>query len=158
MSWDDAKKFCNVLNHLKASELPPGYHFDLPTEAQWEFACRGGTLSRGFRFSGGNNLGKLGWSSENSADGTHPVGKKQPNELGLYDMSGNVWEWCRDWYGDYGGDATDPKGPNDGWKRVYRGGGCDRRARYCRVAGRDGVEPSSRRINLGFRLALVRVP
>ncbi len=158
VSWDDAMAFCKKLND--AGLAPAGWHFDLPTEAQWEYAARGGNgnRSQGFRYSGGDKLDEVAWHHNNSNGETHPVGKKKPNELGLFDMSGNAWEWCSDWYGAYGGDATDPVGPKSGEDRVRRGGSWDSGASICRVAFRGGDVPTSRDGLLGFRVALVRVP
>jgi len=164
VSWDDAKKFCNKLNELCAGKLPRGYHFDLPTEAQWEYACRAGTttaLNNGKNLTSEEgacpNLDEFGWYDENSDSSTHPVGKKRPNAWGLYDMHGNVREWCSDWYGPYSGNATDPSGPASGSLRVYRGGGWISGARRCRSARRDCDVPRLQDSDLGFRLALVPV-
>ena len=157
ISWDEAKEFCERLNNDASIHCPSGYRFDLPTEAQWEYAARGGKGNRGFVYSGSNNLGEVAWYGDNSGRETHPVGGKKPNALGLYDMSGNVWEWCRDWHGPYGDDATNPTGPQSGRIRVGRGGGWDTNARFCRAALRGRFTPSFRFNDLGFRLALVRV-
>ena len=127
--------------------------FALPTETQWEFAARGGNKSRGYKYSGSNYIGDVAWYDNNSK--THPVAQKQPTELGLYDMSGNVWEWCRDWYGGYSSSSqTNPIGPTNGSLRVYRGGSWSYSARHCLVSDRSGY-PSAGSIYLGFRLALV---
>ncbi len=109
VSWDDCQKFIRRIN------AATGKQFRLPTEAEWEYAARGGNQSKGYKYSGSNNLDKVAWYGEDWETGsTHPVGKKQPNELGLYDMSGNVWEWCADWYGDYSSEAqTNPTGPRE---------------------------------------------
>ena len=164
VSWDDAKKFCNRLNVLYAGKLPKGYCFDLPTEAQWEYACRAGTntaLNSGRDLTSEegtcSNLDEVGWYGENSGETTHAVGRKRPNAWGIYDMHGNVWEWCRDWYGDYNGDATDPTGPVSGSRRVGRGGSWILNAKFCRSAVRGLSDPGGRGGNLGFRLALVPV-
>ncbi len=157
ISWEDAKEFCERLNRDASIPRPKGYRFDLPTEAQWEYAARGGDRSRGFQYSGGDNPNEVAWHLGNADGAPHPVGQKCPNELGLCDMSGNVWEWCRDWYGEYQGEATDPEGPDAGWERVYRGGGWCSDALSCRAAYRVGFTPSTRYNGLGFRLALVRV-
>ena len=167
--------FCRKLNELCKGKLPNGYSFSLPTEAQWEYAARGGRKSGYFTYSGSNNCDMVAWYYENSGNSrlddnnwnynklggngnsTHPVGRKQANELGLYDMSGNVKEWCLDWYGDYGGDATDPKGAASGSDRVCRGGSWDSFARHCRSARRNRFYPSLRDSRLGFRLALAPV-
>ena len=121
VSWNDAMAFCRKLNEMGLA--PAGWKFTLPTEAQWEYAARGGNRSRGFVYAGGNDIGEVAWYIGNSGYKTHPVVTRRANELGLYDMSGNVWEWCLDWYGSYGGDTTDPAGPSTGSLRVYRGGG-----------------------------------
>lgn len=120
VSWNDCQVFLEKLNAILKSE---GFRFVLPTEAQWEFAARGGTKSRGTDYSGSNSLDEVAWYNGNSDSNTHPVKEKKANELGLYDMSGNVWEWCSDWYGDYpSGSVTDPTGPASGGFRVSRGG------------------------------------
>jgi len=166
VSWYEAKLFCNKLNKLFfAGKLPKGYCFDLPTEAQWEYACRAGTttaLNNGKDLTSESgdcpNLDEVGWYGKDSGETTHAVGRTRPNAWGLYDMHGNVWEWCRDWYGDYGGDAVDPAGPASGSVRVYRGGGWSGIARYCRSADRENFDgPGNRNGNRGFRLALVPV-
>ena len=149
VSWNDCKKFISKLNSLT------GQHFRLPTEAEWEFAARGGNKSQHFKYSGSNSIDRVAWYDRNSDGETHPVGKKDANELGLYDMSGNVWEWCEDWYGDYSSSPqTNPKGPNDGSYRVNRGGSWNFSAGDCRVSGRGSNTPGDRYGSLGFRLAL----
>ena len=149
VSWNDCKKFISKLNSLT------GQHFRLPTEAEWEFAARGGNKSQHFKYSGSNSIDRVAWYDGNSGKKTHPVGSKDANELGLYDMSGNVWEWCEDWLGDYSSSPqTNPKGPNDGSIRVDRGGSWCNGARDCRVSDRDGSTPGDRDDILGFRLAL----
>ncbi|MCR4919536.1 MAG: formylglycine-generating enzyme family protein, partial [Prevotella sp.] len=132
------------------------HNFRLPTEAEWEFAARGGCFPQGYIYSGSNNIDDVCGYSGNSGDQTHHEVKTLfPNELGLYDMSGNVMEWCQDWwYGGYSGSAqTDPTGPSSGSDRVYRGGCFRHSESYCRVTYRDGYSPSSTSGNLGFRLA-----
>ena len=130
-----------------------GLNFKLPTEAQWEYAARGGNLSKGYKYSGSNNLGEVGWYGCNSGTYTHRLGEKQPNELGLYDMSGNVWEWCEDWSGVYSvTPQRDPLGATSGSNRVYRGGGWISVAWYCRVSIRNSGVPGDRYNYLGFRL------
>ena len=134
VKWIDCQEFINKLNELT------GAHFRLPTEAEWEFAARGGNQSNGYRYAGSNNLSQVAWYKSNSSSKTHPVGKKAPNELGIYDMSGNVWEWCNDWYaGVYPDEAqTNPAGPDSNeWDcKVYRGGGWEKEATFCRVSAR----------------------
>ncbi len=158
VSWDDCKAFCVKLNKLFAGNLPPGYRFDLPTEAQWEYVARGGNKSKGYQYSGSNDIATVAWYQDNSGSKPHPVGLgKTPNELGLYDMTGNVREWCRDQYER--GYARDPEflRGNKGSDRVSRGGSWNDNARYCRSWYRYCLVPTSRRGYLGFRLALVRV-
>ena len=149
VSWDDCQEFVRKLNQLT------GKNFRLPTEAEWEYAARGGSKSRGYKYSGSNTLGSVAWYADNSGKAAHPVGTKSSNELGLYDMSGNVWEWCQDWYGDYSSSPqTNPKGSNSGLYRVIRGGSWGFNARYCRVSYRDINTPSFRGDSLGLRLVL----
>ena len=149
VSWNDSQTFLRKLNAMT------GKNFRLPTEAEWEFAARGGNRSRGYQYSGSNVLSDVAWYDDNSGRKTHNVGTKAPNELGIYDMSGNVWEWCQDWYGDYHGySQTNPTGPSSGSLRVLRGGCWIIRARFCRVADRSHLTPDGRLIFLGFRLAL----
>jgi len=161
MSWNDAAAFCEKFNEMKRDTLTAGYHYTLPTEAQWEYACRAGTTTR---FSYGNDteysqLGSYAWNKANSSSKTHPVAEKLPNGLGLYDMHGNVWEWCLDWYGDYqGGSITDPQGPQSGPDRVYRGGCWRDSARLCRSANRNWNWPDLTYFGLGFRVALSPIP
>ena len=154
VSWDDAMQFCRKLTERErqAGHLPEGHEYTLPTEAQWEYACRAGTTGP---FAGNGDLDSMGWYNQNSGNTTHPVAQKQPNAWGLYDMHGNVWEWCRDWYGHYpGGSVTDPTGPSSGSDRVLRGGSWYSGAAYCRSADRYWFSPGDRYIILGFRLAL----
>ena len=148
VSWIDCQEFVEKLNRLT------GEQFRLPTEAEWEYAARGGNRSRGYKYAGSNNVDEVAWYMGNSGDNTYPVGQKKANELGLYDMSGNVWEWCNDWYGKYG-DApqTNPTGLATGSRRVGRVGSWCGSASYCRVSCRNDFTPSYRDDNLGFRLA-----
>ena len=148
VSWNDCQTFISRLNELT------GETFRLPTEAQWEYAARGGYKSKGYTYSGSNAIDDVAWYNYNSDRMTHPVKTKAPNELGIYDMSGNVWEWCSDWYGDYSSAAqTDPTGPATGYYRVGRGGSWDNDATYCRVAFRGNSTPTNRFSHLGLRLA-----
>ena len=158
VSWDYAMEFCRKLTEQEraAGRLPDGYAYTLPTEAQWEYACRAGTAGA---YSGIGYFDAMAWCDQNSGNTTHPVAQKQANAWGLYDMHGNVWEWCRDWHGDYpGGDATDPAGPSSGSDRVNRGGGWSNAAQNCRSALRLWYAPGIRSDNLGFRLALAPSP
>lgn len=152
VSWNDIQDFLQKLNHKT------GKNYRLPTEAEWEYAAMGGNKSRGFRFSGSNSIDDVAWYNHNSGYKTHPVGQKQSNELGLFDMSGNVWEWCSDWYGaDYYQikPTTNPQGPSAGPDRVNRGGSWRSDPQYCRPSYRGYYTPGERRTNLGFRLVLV---
>ena len=152
ISWNDCRAFIRKLNELT------GLQFKLPTEAQWEYAARGGKSSRGYKYSGPtDNLSTVAWYDGNSGNKTHPVGGKQANELGLYDMSGNVWEWCSDWYVEsyYSrSPQTDPTGPLGGSGRVLRGGSWFSYATGCRVANRSDGSVTYRNGNFGMRLAL----
>jgi formylglycine-generating enzyme required for sulfatase activity len=166
VSWYDAVEYCNRLS-LKEG-LTPAYRgsgdaivcdfnaggYRLPTEAEWEYAAKGGNKDYlSYEYSGGNSVGSVAWYNENSGRSTHPAGTKAPNSLGLYDMSGNVWEWCWDWYGSYsGGSQTDPSGASSGTGRVIRGGSWYNDAALARSAYRDIFTPSGRRDILGFRL------
>jgi formylglycine-generating enzyme required for sulfatase activity len=126
----------------------------LPTEAEWEYAARGGIKSKGYRYAGSNEIEAVAWYVGNS-DKTHPVGQKKPNELGIYDMTGNVWEWCSDWYGESyynSSPGNKPQGPDNGEFRVIRGGSCYHDAVYCLVAYRNIRYPDNRRNGGGFRL------
>ena len=132
-----------------------GKRFRLPTEAEWEYAARGGKKSCGYQYSGSNTLGDVAWYSDNSGKKTHAVGTKQPNELGIYDMTGNVWEWCQDWYGSYSSSPqTNPTGAVRGSCRVGRGGSWGNSARYCRSSYRGYITPGDRFNRLGLRLVL----
>ena len=154
VSWDDCQTFIEKLNSLLSNELG-GKRFALPTEAQWEFAARGGNKSKGYKYAGGNNIGDVAWYDDNSSM-SHPVAQKQPNELGLYDMSGNVSEWCQDWFGAYSSDAqTNPQGPADKEYRVIRGGSWSDIENDCRVSYRSIETPSEIDSSLGLRLCLL---
>jgi formylglycine-generating enzyme required for sulfatase activity len=152
VSWEDIQQFLTKLN------AKTGKVYRLPTEAEWEYAARGGSSGRGYKYSGSNNLDKVAWYRSNSRDKTHPVGRKKANELGLYDMSGNVGEWCSDdWHGNYTGAPTDGRAWIDSPRasnRVNRGGSWVDFSLFCRVSFRFYGAPSSRLSNLGFRLAL----
>ena len=153
VSCNDAMEFCKWLSRKT------GFDFRLPTEAEWEYAARGGNKSRGYKYSGSNSINDIAWygnlNSNTTANGkTHPIGTKSPNELGIYDMSGNVWEWCQDWYGNYSsGSQTNPTGPATGSRRVRRGGSWNSNAKGCRVSNRRSDNPGNRYNDLGFRLA-----
>ena len=150
VSWNDCQEFISRLNSLT------GRTFRLPTEAEWEYAARGGNKSRHFKYSGSDNIGNVAWYWDNSGYETHAVGTKSPNELGIYDMSGNVWEWCSDWYGDYSAGAqTNPQGPSSGSYRVLRGGSWSNNARDCRVSYRSSNGPNYGIKIFGLRLVLV---
>ena len=150
VSWDNVQEFIAKLNELT------GKKYALPTEAQWEYAARGGEKSKGYKYSGSNDLDEVAWYDSNSNNATNPVGMKAPNELGIYDMTGNVWEWCQDWYDEYSSDAQiDPVGSEDGSYRVFRGGSWFNDARRCRVSFRSETEPDNRYFYLGFRLVLL---
>jgi formylglycine-generating enzyme required for sulfatase activity len=150
VSWLDVQDFISKLNSRSG-----GARYRLPTEAEWEYAARGGSKSRGFEYAGGSNIDEVAWYDGNSGSKTRPVKGKKPNELGLYDMSGNVWEWCSDWYGDYpNGKKSDPTGPSSGSYRVDRGGGWSNNAGVCRAAYRGNGTPAGRLTHIGFRLAL----
>ncbi len=149
VSWNDAVAYCNWLSQTTSKK------YRLPTEAEWEYAARGGSLSQIFKYAGSHKLDEVGWYNDNSGDKTHAVGQKKANELGLYDLSGNVWEWCRDWFGNYSSNIqTIPIGPNSGSDRLVRGGSCTVSARDCRVSNRGVNSPTFRNSHLGFRLAL----
>ena len=149
VSWKDCQDFISKLNRIT------GKTFRLPTEAEWEYAARGGNKSRGYQYSGSNNLSDVAWYMDNSGDKTHAVGTKQPNELGIYDMSGNVWEWCQDWYGKYSSSSqVNPTGANSGSYRVKRGGSWEIIDWGCRSSYRYSSVPDFCGSNLGFRLFL----
>ncbi|MCQ2346437.1 MAG: SUMF1/EgtB/PvdO family nonheme iron enzyme [Paludibacteraceae bacterium] len=155
VSWDDCQTFISKLNSLLSSQLG-GRRFALPTEAQWEYAARGGKKSQGYMYAGGNSLSAVAWYDGNGSSSTHPVGTKSPNELGLHDMIGNVREWCQDWYGSYTGSSkTDPTGPSIGENRVTRGGSWDGSSWVCRVSFRSYTKPANHSNSLGFRLVLL---
>lgn len=155
VSWNDCQEFIRKLNAMT------GKSFRLPTEAEWEYAARGGYKSKGYKYAGSNVINSVSWYVENSYNkgsnhpdyATHEVGKKSPNELGLYDMSGNVREWCQDWYGNYSsGNQKDPKGPSYGTKRVIRGGSWLSPDSFSLITYRDSSEPDSNGGSFGLRL------
>ena len=147
--------YVDVLSFLTKLNSITGEQFRMPTEAEWEFAARGGNKSKGYAYSGSNTIDDVAWYGDNSNEKTHPVKTKAANELGIYDMSGNVWEWCSDWYGTYSSSAqVDPTGPTTGSLHVSRGGGWDDYATWCRCACRNGCIPSYRLNYFGVRLAL----
>ena len=149
VSWKDCQKFISKLNKMT------GRKFRLPTEAEWEYAARGGKKSRSYQYSGSSNISDVAWYDGNSGSKPHPVGTKQANELGIYDMSGNVYEWCSDWYGSYSSSSqTNPTGADSGSCRVFRGGCWINFARRCRLSYRDHNTPDERFYDLGLRLAL----
>jgi formylglycine-generating enzyme required for sulfatase activity len=151
VSWNDIQKFIEKLNQQT------GKRYRLPTEAEWEFTAHGGLKSNGYKFSGSNDVSSIAWYTFNSNHKTHPVGKKQPNELGVYDMSGNVWEYCNDWYRDNyysSSPSSNPTGPSSGSGRVLRGGSWEDFPIHCRVYDRNLNDPDFRDFGGGFRLVL----
>jgi formylglycine-generating enzyme required for sulfatase activity len=143
VSWIDVQRFIQRLNSLT------GQTFRLPTEAEWEYACRAGSAAERY-----GNVNEIAWYLGNADNQTHPVGAKRPNSWGVYDVLGNVWEWCRDWYGSYGsGSIINPAGASSGSKRVFRGGSWHFPVQYIRAAYRDRYDPDFKNYRLGFRLA-----
>jgi len=155
VSWNDAVEFCRKLSAVSA-EKAKGHRYRLPTEAEWEYACRAGSSTA---YSFGNDASRLsqfGWFNGNSESSAHPVGEKRPNAWGLHDMHGNVWEWCSDRFGEYRlGRVADPTGPSNGKDRVHRGGAWNIFARDCRSAFRRKVTPNGRGNDLGFRILCI---
>lgn len=151
VSWDDCQKFCRKLSERE------GRAYRLPTEAEWEFACRAETTTAYcYRDNAAKKLRYYAWYHHHADWRTHPVGVKKPNAWTLYDMHGNVWEWCQDWYGAYPtSPQTDPQGPSEGSSRVVRGGSWSRESWDCRSATRWGYQPESRHKMLGLRLVMV---
>jgi formylglycine-generating enzyme required for sulfatase activity len=165
VSWYDAVAFCNTLSAMEGlspaygikgttvSLLPKATGYRLPTEAEWEYAARGGAKAEGTVYAGSASLAEVAWYADNSGGTSHPVGQLKANALGLLDMSGNVWEWCYDWYGDYPTKAgVDPTGAASGSQRVIRGGSWDSNASYCSVSDRYYFVPGGRYKNIGFRV------
>jgi formylglycine-generating enzyme required for sulfatase activity len=153
VSWDDAVEFCRNLSELLA-EKKSGHVYRLPTETEWEYACRAGTTTKYSCGDSDSKLGDYAWYDKNSNNTTRPVGQKQPNPWGLYDIHGNVWEWCQDWYGDYpSGSVTDPTGLASGDRRMLRGGSFNSRTSYVHSAFRGSKQPGNRRLSDGFRPA-----
>ncbi len=150
VSWYDAQMFINKLNQLTEK------NYRLPTEAEWEYAAKGGNKSHGYKYAGSNNAMEVAWYDTLISHESHPVGKKLPNELGLYDMSGNVWQWCSDWFDEkyYStGPSNNPKGAASGASRSLRGGSWWGPLKDCRVANRDLYPPDSKDDDVGFRIA-----
>lgn len=158
VSYNDCLQFINSLNDILADELPDGCRFRLPTEAEWEFAARGGNASFvAHKYSGGNEIDQVAWYDANSNSSPSEVKKKTPNKLGLYDMSGNVYEWCSDWYSaDYykNSPLKNPQGPASGVQHVIRGGSWDLQSKYSRISLRNYASPGARGYSNGLRLAL----
>ena len=151
VSWDEAMEFCRLLSNKT------GRTYTLPTEAQWEYAARGGNKNEGAKYAGSNMIDAVAWYTDNSGSSTHIVGSKRANALGIYDMSGNVWEWCKDWYASsyVSYDTNNPVGPSSGSIRVNRGGSWSSSASHCRVAYRNNNSPGNRFNILGFRVVLL---
>ncbi|MGL4364467.1 MAG: formylglycine-generating enzyme family protein, partial [Bacteroidales bacterium] len=150
VSWNDCQKFIQRLNTLT------GKNFSLPTEAQWEYAARGGKFSKNTRYAGSNNPDTVAWYKVNAFEETHKVGTKLPNELGIYDMSGNIWEWCLDYYNPYlPNSQVNPVSNDTSIHRVFRGGGWDLGEKLCRVSRRSSFDPSYAIHTIGLRLVLL---
>jgi len=160
VNYGECVDFCAKLNKLLSKQLPKGCKFTIPTEAQWEYAARGGNKSAGFLYSGSSDINEVAWYEDNSNENTHRTGRKNENELGIFDMSGNVYEWCQDWYNDlyyYNSPSVNPKGPDTGAGRVLRGGSWKCKPQHCRVSFRHCTSPSNRSYDVGFRLVLKKI-
>ena len=154
VTWEGAVSFCKKLSNMPEGKVAGRVVYRLPTEAEWEYACRAGSTTSYSFGDSAKSLGNYAWFDENSYSHTSPVGYRKPNEWGLYDMHGNVFEWCQDWQDSYrSGPAADPQGPSVGLYRVRRGGSWLYDAGYCRSAYRSGNDPSNR-LYSGFRVAL----
>ena len=151
VSWEEAKLFCEKLS------AQTGEKYRLPTEAEWEYAARGGNRADGTKYAGSNDFNNVAWCQANS-EAVHPVGQKRPNGLGLYDMSGNVWEWCQDWFGDYSSSpSVNPQGPSVGSNRVFRGGSWYFPGESCRISYRSSIlDKPAWYIQIGFRVVRER--
>ena len=149
VTWNDCQTFITKLNELT------GKNFRLLTEAEWEYAARGGNKNKGYKYSGSNNLDDVAWCQDNSNNASHAMGTKAPNELGIYDMTGNVMEWVSDWKGNYSSGAqTNPTGPDTGTKKVIRGGSSGNVERLSRITNRNSMDPNMTSKYLGLRLCL----
>ena len=162
VSWKDAVNFCRKLTEQEreAGQLSEEQEYRLPTEAEWEYAARGGPKSQGFKYAGSNRIEEVAWYTNNSQEQSHPVGEKKPNELGLYDMSGNVWEWCLDCYQAIfykDSPSTDPVNISKIHDRVFRGGCWESHYDSCRCSYRDGFPVTMAGNYLGFRLVRAAV-
>jgi formylglycine-generating enzyme required for sulfatase activity len=155
INYNDCIAFCAKLNKLLSNQLPKGYKFRIPTEAQWEYAARGGDKNNGYKYSGSNSIDEVAWYNGNSREETHEVGTKAANELGIYDMSGNIEEWCRDGSNDYfNTPATNPISPNTDFVYVFRGGSFSHSMTDCRVYFRRSSNGTIRYGNIGLRICL----
>lgn len=151
VSWTDCQEFIRKLNRLT------GKRFRLPTEAEWEYAARGGNKSKGYLYAGSNLVDQVSWHQENSEENAHPIKTKRANEIGLFDMSGNLWEWCDDWFDDYNsGSQTNPKGPSDGTIKVLRGGSWFDDYDHGLLSNRFYSVPGYASYYIGIRLALTQ--
>ena len=151
VSWEEAMEFCRLLSYKT------GKTYSLPTEAQWEYAARGGKKADGTKYAGSNMIDAVAWYPENCSSSTHPCGIKRSNALGIYDMSGNVWEWCKDWYSSSytSYDTNNPIGPTSGSYHVIRGGSCQSSIGCCRISARNYYPPGARNSSIGFRVVCI---